>query len=268
MTTISTDQWTCTLWTSPFLEACRKAVKSSAAFSIFRQDPYIRGVVEARPSDWIDLFLSASFASPHVDKHRSLAAAKVNDTYGSPEIGDWNKEPISGTTAGYILYYAMLSHLFGPLHNCRISEIGGGYGGMASIIVQCGQPAGYTIYDLPDVLDLAKLFLGKTCPGYPFQFRSSNDPVSCDIAISACAYSELTERGMALYTDILNASSKGIISWSVTSESVPWAKDVDETALNLGRLIPNHVIRKASDVPQFMEHFSWWAPNTFIYGLE
>ena len=66
---------------------------------------------------------------------------------------------ISATTARYIKNLSDLINLFGSLDGMRIAEIGGGYGGLCKIISDQFELDSYTLFDLPDCLDLSKKFL-------------------------------------------------------------------------------------------------------------
>lgn len=139
---------------------------------------------------------------------------------------------------------------------------------MASIFAQLAHPAEFVIYDLPDPLSLARRFLSVTCPDYPVVLQASNEASEIDLLVSCCALSELNEDGQIYYRDILKRSARGLVTWSVTEQSLPWAKDMSLVTAYFAEALPGRNVQLATDSPQFCKAFSWWAPNTIIWGHE
>lgn len=265
MTKANRSQWTCTDNTENYLSACAKAAEGGSEFSKFRANPYIGAVVETRPAEWAESFLSAAEKSG-VSIGDAIVAAGRNDSIGSPTVGQWRNVLIAGTTAAYICEYAQLMKLFGSLNGLRICEVGVGYAGLCSIIMQMQRPKQYNIYDMPEVLSLAQKYLtvlGHDMNRIPFHDRADSEHY--DLFISSCAYSELNNQGQQDYADLIRNAERGFITWSATHQSEPWAHDVNQVLDRLKSIVPS--IRFANDIERYREHFSWWGGNTYVWGV-
>lgn len=265
------DQWTCQEHATDFRSACAELAADPLKLAAFRRNEYIRGVIENRWTEWVPCFMEG-VRNAGIDERKMLAVAAVNDRIGDPEAVDYQGQRISPTTAGYLFHYAQLRLLFGPLEGFRIAEIGGGYGGLASVICQAEPVLNrYEIHDLPEPKRLAQVFLAMTCPinsawwGPIWRAES-------DLLISSCALSELTMQGIRDYADVLRGAERGFIVWSVTGQSEEWARDMNSVLAFLQSIMPGKGVRRALDIPRFRAAFApqdvLWpgVPNTFIWG--
>ena len=254
--------WTCQEIGPRFVQACREAAADNGRYKRFRSNPYICAVVETRPVERIAHFLCQAFLAG-IDQDKALKVALINDAIGAPKCGSFASTKISGTTAAYLNTIAQLTVLFGPLDGLSVAEIGGGYGGLAAIATNYYKPARYVIHDIPDVQSLQQRFC-RDATQFPVEFAKESTH-ECDLVISSCALSELTDSGMQRYKSLLHAARCGYITWSVTRESVPWANDEREVAKRLAELSGRPVVQ-ATKLKPMQQYFGWWAPYIYTWG--
>lgn len=70
---------------------------------------------------------------------------------------------LNPTYLRYLHVAQMVESRFGSLAAAKVCEIGIGFGGQAAVLAKTLNPKAIALYDLPDVLSLAKRFLGETC---------------------------------------------------------------------------------------------------------
>lgn len=150
-----------------YLEACTEAANDDEAFAKFRQNDRINTIIENTPKWWADKAMEKMGCTPTMVRYMytwHLIKVLIPEWYGSfsrPEYGS-------------------------------IVEIGGGYGGMAKVVlseVNCQ----YKIFDLPEVIALQSRFLYGQ--GYNCLFGTSGDfyDERASLCISWCAWSELSK---------------------------------------------------------------------------
>ena len=212
-----------TTWTVPvnmdsFVRTCAAAASNEQEFSNFRSSVYIQQVIETRPPDWNHIFLNV------IDNCRLptdiLSVAAVNDRIGSPVTSDVRGHRLAPTTLAYAMDAAVLYSLFGSLEGMRIAEIGGGYGGFASIACRLWN-VDYTIYDIPEALALQSRYLQATGCRQP-TLRHEVVADGFDLVVSNCALSELSIDHMNTYMNsVLRPSKRGFIGWNNVN-TTPW----------------------------------------------
>ena len=130
---------------------------------------------------------------------------------------------VSPTLLRYMKVTAELEFLFGTLNEKKIIEIGGGFGGQASIIIENFEPIIYTIYDLPNVLKLQKKFLSELNLNKQIEidFMDGVGPEekSGDLIISNYAISEISREIQFMYLEnVILKCKSGYISWNTLAE--------------------------------------------------
>jgi len=115
-----------------------------------------------------------------------------------------------------------LKILFGDsLSKMRLIECGGGFGSLANnITINFPKISKYSIYDLPSVLILSKLYLN-TVSKYPFRFLNGQivKELKGDLFISNYAFCELSREHQDFYlTKVIDNCKHGYITWSPVSE--------------------------------------------------
>lgn len=163
----------------------------------------------------------------------------------------------------YLNTYIDLQNNFGSMKNFQIFEIGGGFGGLASLINLLDAPACYTLYDLPNLLELQKKFLNSLGVDDNCVFRDGSDPARIDtsagridLVISNYAFSELSKQVQESYLEeIILKAQRGFIIWNDVGERLMGALSLAD----LVRIIPNSQI--APDKPSFAS-----SNNILIWG--
>jgi hypothetical protein len=124
----------------------------------------------------------------------------------------------------YLKVDAEIESLFGNLNNYKVCEIGGGFGGQYYVSSRLHRFQSWTIFDLPQVLELQGKFLdacGDTRSGEVI-FKSGIEihPEFGDLLISNYAFSELTRDVQEKYASwMFKNFSNGYITWNTLSES-------------------------------------------------
>jgi hypothetical protein len=148
----------------------------------------------------------------------------------------------SPTLLRYLKVYLDLKNNFGEVKNLNVAEIGIGFGGQSSLICLLDNPASYTFYDIPPVIELAKRFISELSLQGEFKFFDGRNPVQSmpDLVVSNYAFSELSRSVQDIYLkNVILHSQRGYITWN--SSSI-YNSDAYSLA-DLVRLIPNsHII--------------------------
>lgn len=146
---------------------------------------------------------------------------------------------ISPTNLRYATVTKQLFELFGSLDSFIVSEIGVGYGGQASQICLTWGIKKYNIYDLNEVIPLAKKYLVKVCEYAPIESPDPCTEIYSDLIISNYAFSELKREVQDIYIRnvVLNSKRGYLIYNSITPKE--WKS---YTALEFSNLIPGSQI--------------------------
>lgn len=115
-----------------------------------------------------------------------------------------------------------ITALFGDLKGLRISEIGIGYGGQYQALTTISPPKSYTFYDLPQVVNLAALYISKQDPNLDNYSIGNFQHVTngVDLVISNYAFSELTRELQEIYLEnVISKSRCGYIIYNDISKN-------------------------------------------------
>jgi hypothetical protein len=163
------------------------------------------------------------------------------DKIGEPKKYKFHYGTFSPTLLRYLKVYIDLKKYFGSLGELKLTEIGVGFGGQASLISKLDRPLSYSLYDIPPVLNLAKRFINDVGVSGNFAFIDGRDPAPSeqDLVISNYAFSELSLPVQEQYlNNVILSSSAGYITWNSLS-----AKQLNGHSLaELIRLIPGSQI--------------------------
>jgi putative sugar O-methyltransferase len=157
---------------------------------------------------YLDKIQSATAEINHL-----LPSFKKNDLVGNPRRYKYKSFGlISPTTLRYISVAVEIKNLFGS-HLDKVVEIGGGYGGQASILSKMNFYESYEIYDLPEVQELARRFLTlQDIADVTFPGLSNSKSSRYDLVISNYAFSELPRQLQEKYIfEILLNSDRGFL---------------------------------------------------------
>jgi len=139
----------------------------------------------------------------------------LNDSVGKPTLYHYpNIGKISPTTLRYISVSLEIKKLFGDSLSGNIVEIGAGYGGQASILMEFFKITKYGVYDLDNVQVLVKKYLAKMNKEHKLNMYSLSDhsDIRWDLAISNYAFSELPAELQKEYINkVLCKSERGYV---------------------------------------------------------
>ena len=134
----------------------------------------------------------------------------TSDLYGNPVTKEFEGVQLSATTLRYIETAGMIQDMIGVKEPARIVEIGGGYGGQCKILHDIYEIEKYTIYDIPSVSHLQKVFLS-LCNLYGVDLKNEvTGSGNYDLCISWCGWSELSRDLKELYCREVIASADHI----------------------------------------------------------
>lgn len=207
--------WVGTKCGEAFTQECLAAATCPSVFDTFRRLPGMLGIVENKTDKAAYIaWQSLRKACPWLLEQADLIAA--NDTIGSPRTisVDEIDHNLAPATMCFAADYAALRWCFGSLDGMRIAEIGGGYGGLASLVTRLSSVKSYTIYDLPDANVLQKKYLDSLgCPGVEYRSQLDNDK-DYDLVIACDSFSELSLPLQGQYIrHVLRKSKRGWIVW-------------------------------------------------------
>jgi len=175
--------------TNAYLSACRMASENNEFFDNFKQNPAYRHVLEHVSVEEAKTYLGLV----KIDFIKYLEAVKINDAYGNPDIYEFDDVgPMSPTTARYLKNTSDIISKFGSDFD-SIVEIGGGYGGLATVLHPFIDYDSYLLIDLPVANLLSRKYTEKV--GYPIYSHTSDeitveDDHRFDLLISNFAFSE------------------------------------------------------------------------------
>lgn len=203
---------------------CELASKQEEVFAHFRQNKDYQEILEHFSYE-DGLFYISEIKSENESLLNQIEDFKTSDNYGGPEIFDYGIYGfLSASTLHYIRQLSYLETYFGDLNHKNIVEIGGGYGGLAKVVIDRFDIESYTIYDLPEVNQLTKKYLGKFGDKYlsKVKFGDLDHPkrVNYDICVSNCAFTECTPAVQDLYIDkVIKYAESGFMLYNYRVES-------------------------------------------------
>lgn len=195
----------------PYREMTLRAVNEDKIFETFRIEDELASIYEVTgSSDMLRGFVQNhidAIGIIHPDLLKRIEAAVLNDTCGSaPVFPTGHGVDLSAATARYFKYLADLLYLFKSLEGLDIVEVGGAYGGLSALVMNTRQaPGSYTIFDLPEVNQLAARY-HRTIGVSGVTYLTSDDiadlpSMPCDLFISTHALSELTRPLQMFYIE-------------------------------------------------------------------
>lgn len=146
-----------------------------------------------------------------------------NDLYGNPRVYSYRINDrsfnLSPTTLRYVKVLQDLLSIFKMDKIKSVAEIGIGYAGECRILTSYLQNIKeYSLFDIPETLELAKKYLGKFGNGDKFQFVDGtkvNVEKEYDLVISNYAFSELVRDVQDIYMEkVILKSKAGYITWN------------------------------------------------------
>ena len=170
----------------------------------------------------------------------------INDSVGKPTRYHYpNIGKVSPTTLRYISVSLEIKKLFGDDLSGNIVEIGAGYGGQASILMEFFKIDKYAVYDLDNAQMLIQKYLAKVNKENNLNMFSLRDNANIrwDLAISNYAFSELPAELQKEYiTKVLGKSERGYMIMNSGLENETGRGNGKLTLSELRTLLPKFEI--------------------------
>lgn len=208
---------------------CYMASRHEHIFKNFRQNDVYNQILEhvsqIQGQDYLDVInknMQVKFTDDEWDNFCD------NDLYGNPKMYSYkiNERNIilSPTTIRYAKVLQDIVTLFDVGKIKSIAEIGIGYAGQCRLLIsRLNSLERYSLFDLPEVLELAKKYLGKfgkdTADKVKFVDGTHIDvEESYDFVISNYAFSELVRSVQDIYLNkVILRSKAGYMTWNTLS---------------------------------------------------
>lgn len=201
----SNGQWEILNDIRSYLLVCEYAAKDERVFSNFKQEPAYRQILEHVCYEG-GLRYIETLEVPIEEVLTKLDNFKQNDKYGNPDLYEYEKlGKISPTTIRYIKNTYDIFSYFKNTKIKNIVEIGGGYGGLCTVMNSVFDFDNYIIIDLPQVNELSKKYISK----FPelkdkvqvYTLDQIEEIDGIDLLISNYAFSELSRNLQDEYYD-------------------------------------------------------------------
>ena len=199
-----------------YLDFCEAAVKDDEVFSSFkRHEDYVR-IAEHCPTS-----LANAYYSKMKDDDSSLLqyldVLREKEKHGNPLI--MGSEPfVSTSTIRYLKVADDLKNLFGDTKDFHIVEIGGAYGGQATVIEYTMGFKSYIDFDLGWAAKLAKKYcmlnaVDNFASFSPSKIKDKLTKSRYDLVISNYAFSECEEETQDFYIEeVFSKCDRGYIT--------------------------------------------------------
>lgn len=216
---------------------CHAASEDEKFFRDFRRNFIYNRVLEHVPQyqgqEYLDVIKrndKLKFTDADWDNFRK------NDLYGNPRVYSYEINnrtmALSPTTLRYAKVLQDIVTLFDTDKLKKIAEIGIGYAGQCRVLTSYFTVDSYTLFDLPEVLGLAKKYLGKFGSTDKIRFvDGTNIDVDdeYDFVISNYAFSELIRDVQDIYLEkVILKSKAGYMTWNSLSCDVLDGYTLDE----------------------------------------
>ena len=198
------------------VEDCRNAACNDDAFSRFKSGPRICNLTGGQTRRLaVPFWQYATYHWPDCFSHRRFFQ-RIDSIGGLHERQSVaNDFSISPNLAKDIATLATTLRCFPSLEGLRIAEIGGGFGQLASIIMQTQQPKAYTIFDVLGVSELQQRYTREVGIGKvdsACQYPLSEIPL--DLIIVNYEYAPIPEYSRSqLLRYLLAKIPRGFITW-------------------------------------------------------
>lgn len=167
---------------------------------------------------------------------------QTNDSVGKPITYRYSKSlRLSPTTLRYISVAQEIRKLFGSQLRGRFAEIGAGYGGQASILMQLFDISSYSIFDLHAAQEITSIYLNsfEKITSVEMCNLSESQSGSYDFVISNYAFSELPREIQDEYIiKVLQKSDRGYLIMNSGNTNYTGRQDGKNTINELRKKLP------------------------------
>jgi len=249
------DQWQIKQsWQADYLQACADAATDDGHFANFkRNSSYVQILEHVSPRMGQNYLNHIQATHPELLRGSFWESFRQNDKLGGAKIAPFVSEPVGkvsslpqaadaiSASASTLAYVSVLADLLkyygqsafvgkeqpGSANTADVCEIGGGYGGLAHMILSYAnqsqlrrsgtRPLRYHIYDLPEPAALQRRYLSQL--GWPTEVVTATtlhvspqqSPFGCSLVISNYAFSELSKAVQMIYArDVVSKASLGL----------------------------------------------------------
>ena len=224
-----------------YVQTVKKINRSRRKFRKFRRIYNYREILEHVDYDLGNSYISRIKLN-EIEILKFINKFIENDEVGKPrryvypDIG-----LISPTTLRYISVATDLRKIFGTKSMKHIVEIGGGYGGQASILNKINWFDKYSIYDLEQVQILINKFLKtQDINNVDFPSIEESNNTNYDLAISNYAFSELPKELQLMYMrKVLLISKNGYLIMNSGRSNITQRSDGKMSLEEIKSFIPN-----------------------------
>lgn len=156
----------------------------------------------------------------------NLQRYSIADRQGGAALHKFkNYGMFSSSTIRYLCHLGNILEYFPILTGMRIVEVGGGFGGLASLVCTHADVKSYTLVDLPDVMKLQARWLSETLrpemrSKITFWNEGREEPEQFDLFISNFAFTECSPVIQDHYIEtLIKRSDNGFILYNMRVES-------------------------------------------------
>jgi len=218
---------------------CEQAANDDFLFSKFKQNPYYNMILEHTSYEYGKTYLQYIVdLIGEKDALEFIEAAAVNDKFGGSTpisylVGD-QRINVSPSTLRYAKIGIEIVNLFGDISKMNICEIGGGYGGQATVLWNTHGFKRWDILDIKEANLLQRKYITNVgCENVNcFNLSEHKDKLlkEYDIVISNFAFSELKRDIQNDYMDLVIKHSKNgymIMNycWDNSYQGKNWVED-------------------------------------------
>lgn len=194
-----------------YVDQIKEMLNSREKFERFRRNYDYREILEHVDFKLGKKYLEQIILELPENWSETIALNKRNDLFGSPYVFNYsNIGLISPTTLRYIWTAIDIHKTLIIEPQDSIVEVGIGYGGQSAVIERMYGIEQITVFDLPEVQDLARLYLSEIGSTMEHVDGTKDSEKNWDLLISNYAFSELPKKVQIWYLDnVLTKSRKG-----------------------------------------------------------
>jgi hypothetical protein len=199
-----------------FLDCCKYLAKTES-FHQFRQDPYIKTVINNTGPEWL---MRAVLHDRGLFDEKNLKSLSEIDKVGKADGFEIIKGiPVSPTTVRYFFAAVKIFDLFNYPTGLSIANIGDGFGGQSVILDNLYDGLKFTNYDLPEVQALQARYFEEF--DIKAEFPTVIEERKFDLVIAWASWSELSnDLRQEYYDKIISKADRFFIcsNWNVEND--------------------------------------------------